>query len=311
MPDLTVLEDMMASSRSLHLAVHDEDYKLLCLENREAREVAEIVQDTCFLKDLEAAHSLVKLIVHMVREMEMERPLVGQCLPFWEELRSKIKEWCSQYSIDEACAKKVFDRSFKRNYHPAWSAAFILDPRYLIKEKSGKYLPPYKCLTSEQEKDVDKLVTRLVSREEAPIVLSELMKWRTEGMDPLYAQAVQEKQLNPATGKMRMANPRSSRLVWETCLSEEFGKLGKVAARLIFLHATAAGFRCNSSLRKWMRTQRRSRAGTDRVQKMIFVAAHSRLERGDFSGDDDRDADLFANDDVDVACESFIDTSSV
>ncbi|OIW07877.1 hypothetical protein TanjilG_19978 [Lupinus angustifolius] len=69
-------------------------------------------------------------------------------------------------------------------------------------DTSGKYLPPFKCLTREQEKDVDKLLTRLASREEAHIVLMELMKWRTEGLDPLYAQAVQMKQRDPVTAEV-------------------------------------------------------------------------------------------------------------
>jgi hypothetical protein len=51
---------------------------------------------------------------------------------------------------------------FRESYHPAWSAAFILDPLYLIKDASGRYLPPFKYLTPEQERDVGMLVRRLV-----------------------------------------------------------------------------------------------------------------------------------------------------
>ncbi|KAK8944577.1 hypothetical protein KSP39_PZI008502 [Platanthera zijinensis] len=305
-----MVEDIIASSRPLQLAVHDDSYKLLCLDNPEANLLAELIRDMKFWKELEAANSLVKLIAGMVQEMETDRPLVGQCLPIWEELRSKIKGWCPKYSADEAAVFKVFDKRFKRNYHPAWSAAFILDPLYLTKDTSGKYLPPYKCLTPEQDKDVDRLITRLASREEAHIVLNELMKWRSEGMDPIYAQAVQVKQLDPATGKMRIANPQSRRLVWETCLNEEFGSLAKVAARLIFLNATARGFKCNPSLVRWLRQQGRSTAGMERAQKMIFIAAQSRLERRDFSGDEAKDVRLFANGDVDELNETFMDASS-
>ncbi|KAI3525478.1 hypothetical protein L1887_04306 [Cichorium endivia] len=115
----------------------------------------------------------------MAQEIKKEKPRIGQCLPLWEELRLKIMDWCVKFHINENHADKVFDKRFKRNYHPAWTAAFILDPFYLIQDTTGKYLPPFKCLTSEQEKDVEKLITRLVSREEAHIALNELMKWRT------------------------------------------------------------------------------------------------------------------------------------
>ncbi|XP_031261032.1 uncharacterized protein LOC116142814 [Pistacia vera] len=311
-PLYTLLEDILNSARALQLLLLDESYKMASLEDPLAREVAEMIREVGFWNELEAVHSLVKLIKEMAQEIETERPLVGQCLPLWDDLRAKVKEWCSKFHIGEAPVEKVIERRFKKNYHPAWAAAFILDPLYLIRDTSGKYLPPFKCLTPEQEKDVDKLITRLVSREEAHIALMELMKWRTEGLDPVYARAVQMKERDPITGKMRIANPQSSRLVWETYLTE-FKSLGKVAVRLIFLHATSCGFKCNWSLLRWVCAHGQSRVGMERAQKLIFIAAHSKLERRDFSSDEEKDAELFAlvNGEDDVLNEVLVDTSSV
>ncbi|XP_077246650.1 uncharacterized protein LOC143886525 [Tasmannia lanceolata] len=305
-----MLEDVMNSARALQLVVHDESYKIVCVEDPVAREVAEMIGNMGFWSELEAVHSLVKMIRMMAQEIEEERPLVGQCLPIWEELRAKVKDWCAKFSVAEGPVEKLIEKRFKKNYHPAWSAAFILDPLYLMRDNSGKYLPPFKCLTPEQEKDVDRLITRLVSREEAHIVLMELMKWRSEGLDPLYAQAVQVKLRDPMTGKMKIANPQSSRLVWETCLSE-FKLLGKVAVRLIFLHATSCGFKCNGSFLRWVCAHGHNRTGMDRAQKMIFIAAHAKLERRDFSNDEEKDAELFANGENDVLNEVFVDGSSM
>ncbi|XP_039121735.1 uncharacterized protein LOC120258412 [Dioscorea cayenensis subsp. rotundata] len=308
-PIFAMFEDVMGNARPLQSVVHDENYKLACAEDSTARELSEMIRDVRLWNELEAVLSLVKVVKSMAAELETERPLLGQCLPLWDDLRSKVKQWCSKFSIDHGVADKVIEKRFKKNYHPAWSAAFILDPLYLIKDASGKYLPPFKCLTSEQEKDVDKLITRLVSPEEAHIALMELMKWRSEGLDPLYAQAVQMKQPDPMTGKMRIANPTSSRLVWETCLSE-FKSLGKVAVRLIFLHCTSCSFKSNPSLLRLATTHAppASRTAIDRIQKMIFVAAHSKLERRDFSSEEDKDAELFASErEDDVLNEAFMD----
>ncbi|KAL9350095.1 hypothetical protein Peur_057350 [Populus x canadensis] len=311
-PVYTMLEDVLSSARALQLVLHDESYKIVSMEDPTAREVAEMIGDVRFWNDMDAVHSLVKLIKEMAQEIEAERPLVGQCLPLWDELRAKVKAWCSKFHIAEGAVEKVIETRFKKNYHPAWAAAYILDPLYLLRDNSGKYLPPFKCLTSEQEKDVDKLITRLVSREEAHIVLMELMKWRTEGLDPVYAKAVQMRERDPITGKMRIVNPQSSRLVWETYLTE-FKSLGKVAVRLIFLHATSCGFKCNWSLLRWVYAHGQSRAGMDKVQKLIFIAAHSKLDRREFLSDEDKDADLFAlaNGEDDVLNEVLVDASSV
>ncbi|XP_034897648.1 uncharacterized protein [Populus alba] len=292
-PVYTMLEDIMSSAQALQLVLLDESYKIVSMEDPTSREVAEMIRDVGFWNDLNAVHSLVKLIKEMAQEIEIERPLVGQCLPLWDELRAKVKDWCSKFHIAEGAVEKVIERRFKKNYHPAWAAAYILDPLYLLRDNSGKFLPPFKCLTPEQEKDVDKLITRLVSREEAHIALMELMKWRTEGLDPVYARAVQMKERDPVTGKMRIVNPQSSRLVWETYLTE-FKSLGKVAVRLIFLHATSCGFKCNWSLLRWVCAHGHSREGMDKVQKLIFIAAHSKLDRRDVLSDEDKDADLFA-----------------
>ncbi|KAI3822150.1 hypothetical protein L1987_09732 [Smallanthus sonchifolius] len=253
-PVFDLVEDVLTSARALQLVLLDEGYKLVSMEDHVGREIEEMMRNPRFWKELEAVHSLVKLIKSMAEEIEKERPRIGQCLPLWEELRLKIKNWCVEFQIDGDLVDKVFDKRFKRNYHPAWAAAFILDPLYLIRETSGKYLPPFRYLTSEQEKDVDKLITRLVSREEAHIALMELMKWRTEGLDPLYAQAVQLNNETPLRGI-------------------------------------------------------RSRDAIENAQKMIFIAANSKLVR---RGDEDKDSFFtVANGDDDVLDDVLFDASSL
>ncbi|KAJ1270317.1 hypothetical protein BS78_06G044800 [Paspalum vaginatum] len=308
-----MLDDVLTSARSLQLSVLEEPFKLLCIDDSAAREIADMVHSTAFWAEVEAAHSLVKLIMDAVKEMETERPLVGQCLPLWEDLRGKVRGWCRKFNIEERIAMRVLESRFRKSYHPAWSAAFILDPLYLIKDASGRYLPPFKYLTPEQEKDVDMLITRLVSPEEAHLAMMELMKWRSEGLDPLYAQAVQVRQPDPATGKMKIANKQSSRLVWETCLSD-LKSLGKVAVRLIFLHATARGFRCTPTMARWLSSPGASSTGIARAQRLVFVAANSKLQRKDFSNDHDRDAELLTEGDDDMLTDpttAIVDPSSV
>ncbi|KAJ0433401.1 putative transcription factor/ chromatin remodeling BED-type(Zn) family [Helianthus annuus] len=306
-PVFQMVEDVLSSARALQLVFLDESCKMVSMEDQTGKEIEEMMMSQ-FWSELEAVHSLVGLIKGMAREIEKEKPRIGQCLPLWEELRVKIKEWCGKFHINENHVDKVFDNRFRRNYHPAWSAAFILDPFYMVRDTSGKYLPPFKYLTSEQEKDVDQLITRLVSREEAHIALMELMKWRTEGLDPMYAQAVQLKQRDPITGQMKIANPQSSRLVWETHLTD-FKYLRKVAMRLIFLHATSCGFKWSSSICRWAQ----SRTGMDKAQKLIFIAAQSKLERRDFSNDEDKDAEFFsmASREDDVLNDVMFDASSL
>ncbi|XP_073303007.1 uncharacterized protein [Primulina huaijiensis] len=311
-PVLAMVEDILSSARALELVLLDESYKMVLMEEPIAREIEETMRNRHFWNELEAVRSLVKLVKTMAQDIETEKPRIGQCLSLWQELRLKLKDWCSKFHILEGPVEKIIERRFKKNYHPAWAAAFILDPLYLIRDTSGKYLPPFKFLTPEQEKDVDKLITRLVSRDEAHIALMELMKWRTEGLDPVYAQAVQLKQKDPNTGKMKIANPQSSRLVWETHLTE-FKSLGKVAVRLIFLHATSCGFKCNLPLMRWISANSHSRVGMDRAQKLVFIYAHSKMEKRENSDDDDKETGgLFTleNGEDDVLNEIFVDTSS-
>ncbi|KAK7356871.1 hypothetical protein VNO80_16151 [Phaseolus coccineus] len=288
-----MLEDLLRCAAVIQMVVMEDAFKVACMEDPLAREIAGILQSEGFWNELEAVYSLVKLIRGVVQDIEAERPLVGRCLPLWEEVRTKVKEWCVKYSVEVEPVEEILENRFRKNYHPAWSAAFILDPLYLVKDASGKYLPPFNCLTREQEKDVDKLLTRLASREEAHVVLMELMKWRSEGLDPLYAQAVQMKQQDPITGKMKIANPLSSRLVWETCLSE-FKSLRKLAVRLIFLHATSCGFKDNYSFIRKISAQKHSRISLERAQKIIYIAAHAKLERRDFSNEEEKEAELLA-----------------
>lgn len=291
---LVMLDDIAASARALQHTVLDDQFCLQFQDDQLRRDVADLVGSMRFWSDLDAVQDLVKLVKVMVNDIETDRPLVSQCLPLWDELRTKVKDWCAQYDKDETPVYEIIEKRFNKNYHPAWAAAFILDPLYLLRDSSGKYLPPFRCLTSEQEKDVDRLITRLVAREEAHIALMELMKWRAEGLDPLYAQAVQVKERDPVTGRMRAVNPQSRRLVWETCLSE-FKSLGRVAVRLIFLHATSCGLKCNWSLWRWAYRNGNSRLAVEKAEKMIFIASHAKLERRDYSNEEEKDAELFMN----------------
>ena len=59
----------------------------------------------------------------MVQDVETERPLIGRCLSLWEELRSKVKEWCGKYNIVEGHAEKIVEKRFRKNYHPALNKA--------------------------------------------------------------------------------------------------------------------------------------------------------------------------------------------
>ncbi|XP_061339022.1 uncharacterized protein LOC133285757 [Gastrolobium bilobum] len=308
-----MMEDILSCAGVIQMVMLEDTFKMACMEDPLAREVAGIIQNEGFWNELEAVYSLVKLIRGVVQDIEAERPLIGRCLPLWQELRTKVKEWCAKYNIVEEPVEKILEKRFRKNYHPAWSAAFILDPLYLIKDTSGKYLPPFKCLTGEQAKDVDKLLTRLSSREEAHVVLMELMKWRSEGLDPLYAQAVQMKQRDPVTRKMKVANPLSSRLVWETCLSE-FKSLGKIAVRLIFLPATSCGFKSSCSFMRMIYAHKCSRNSLERAQKMVYIANHAKLERLDFSNEEEKDAQLIgdmAGSDDGMLAEVFADTPLV
>ncbi|KAF2311752.1 hypothetical protein GH714_026513 [Hevea brasiliensis] len=253
-PVYVMLEDIWSCARVLQMVVLDDSYKIITVEDSVAEEIAGMIQNEGFWNDLEAVYSLMKLIRGMAYEIEVERPLIGQCLPLWEDLKAKVKDWSARFNIVDGHVEKM---------------------------------------------------------EEAHVALMELMKWRSEGLDPLYAQAVQVKQRDPLTGKMKIAHPQGSRLVWETCLSE-YKTLGKVAVRLIFLHATSCGFKCNRSSMNWVCMHRNSSVGLERAQKMIFIAAHAKLERRDFLNEEEKDGELLrvagCEDDV---LEVFSDTPSV
>ncbi|GER47629.1 BTB/POZ domain-containing protein KCTD7 [Striga asiatica] len=282
-PFTAMLEDLLTCSQILHLLVSDESYKALCLDHIAAREVADIIHDAGFWKNAEAARFLVMQVMSMVKEMETERPLISQCLPLWNELRAKMKEWCAKHGLTEGPVERIIEARFAKNYHPAWPASFILDPLNLVKDENGKYLPPFNLLTSVQEEDVERLVIRLVPKEEADVALMELVKWRSEGLDPLYAQAVQVRQRDNLTGKLKIANPQSSRLVWESCCLKELKSLSKVAVRLLCLHGTAFGFEWDRASMGWF-CGPGSGVGLERARKMAYVAAQARLGKRDVLG---------------------------
>jgi hypothetical protein len=64
---------------------------------------------------------------------------------------------------------------------------------------------------------------------------------------------------------------------------------------------------------KWFCVHRNSRVGLERAQKMIFIAAHAKLERRDFSNEEEKDGELFrmAGCEDDMLNEVFVEAPSV
>ncbi|PWA87107.1 Ribonuclease H-like domain-containing protein [Artemisia annua] len=113
-----------------------------------------------------------------------------------------------------------------------------------------------------------------------------LLLYTISTSDVLQRNAVVSEHPTPpaVTRKMKIANPQSSRLVWETIL-KEFTVLGKIAARLLFLHATSSGFKCSWSFMRW-----------------------------EFGSEEDKEAELFAiasGEDDDMLSEIFVDAPSL
>lgn len=131
-----MINDVFNSSRALQSVLLDESCKVVSMEYPLASEVAKMVQDTRLWNELEAAHSPIKLVEDMAQEIEYERLLIGRCLPLWDELRLKIRNWCSNFCVTEGSVEKVVEQRFRMNYHPAWAAAFVLDPLYLIQDRN-------------------------------------------------------------------------------------------------------------------------------------------------------------------------------
>jgi len=92
---------------------------------RNVREIGNMIRDIGFWNDLEVVHSLAKLVKDMAKEIESKKPLVGQCLFLWNELRTKVKDWCSKFNIAEAAMEKLIERRFRKNYHPAVRLIFL------------------------------------------------------------------------------------------------------------------------------------------------------------------------------------------
>ncbi|KAK9145728.1 hypothetical protein Sjap_005631 [Stephania japonica] len=256
------------------------------------KEISDAIQAPKFWEDLDAVISLTKLLKGLVQEIEEDRPCLGQCLPLWEEVKNRIRAWCNNFTVEEKPVMELVNRRFSKNYHQAWAASYILDPLNVAEDSSGRYLPPFKFLTPEQDKDAVKVITRLTHNENAHIALMELMKWRTEGLDPVYARAVQAKERDQVSGKMKVANPCGSRLVWETYLTE-FQVLRKVAARLVFLQASTSGLNWKQPFSSWFNFSRPSSNAIDKIQKILFVSLHKRLEKDEFPDEREKGSMLY------------------
>eukprot|EP00245_Coleochaete_scutata_P016555 TRINITY_DN776_c0_g2_i1.p1 TRINITY_DN776_c0_g2~~TRINITY_DN776_c0_g2_i1.p1 ORF type:complete len:775 (-),score=150.13 TRINITY_DN776_c0_g2_i1:187-2511(-) len=279
---LEMVEAVLACKEALQYTVEDARFAEAFPEEAEDMQ-SYFGQQKDFWWDAEFAITLAQPIREAIHSVDTERPSLSQCLPLWNSVRARIKEWTQSVEFmpqNEGRDDRLLDlldRRFQQNYHAAWAVSYLLDPLYAV-QQADRCLPPYDQLTVEQKTDVDRLLPKLVAREDTPQVMLELVRWRAEGFPYLYGEGLHKKERDPLTGKDRGVSARTRTMIWETIL-QHLPHLGRVAARLMTLRASSLGSEQSWQVWKWgKRGDLRSWPAIERAAKIAVIASNSKAE---------------------------------
>ena len=96
--------------------------------------VYDAVTSMTFVADMERALKLLQPILAVFQSLEVDKPLLSQCLHVWLSVFKHVYAWAdAEYQPVATLEAKLLKR-FKKCYHPSMCAAYLADPAFYVPE---------------------------------------------------------------------------------------------------------------------------------------------------------------------------------
>jgi hypothetical protein len=254
---------------------------------------------------------LTQTIADATHELEADKPYLSQVRGIMNGILNQATKWAAHEDTPAELAKGVVEavqRRYAMFYDPVWSAAYLLDPVYLVRTAAGFMLPfselsrhkppqlpagdnrearrAQKRQQQQQQQGVEErtllddakaCIARLAGKSLAATE-QELGVLRVETIPPEISDVCEAmvKREKLADGRVQLAPIEHRRSFWLMHIAPSFPILASAAERLLSAHVTTGASERVWSVAGRVFTKSRNRLGLERARKLMYVACNSK-----------------------------------
>ena len=210
-------------------------------------------------------------------------------------VRAHMQAFITAESTPAAAQKQqlvdLFDARMGKHYHPAFDAAFILDPINFKQSDSGAWRSPCSELTAEERTAVLEVLVRVsgaTSDSDKAAVAGEFHMFMLGGLTPEMESVLPTlttRQVREVDQRQMVAQLRMRLGWWDMFARGMFPWLARAAERLLAMHVTTAACERNWSHWGQVYTPRRNRMVKTRGEKVVFVRGNLQMEYSEPTAD--------------------------
>jgi hypothetical protein len=273
-----------------------------------------------FWKKVQWALELMQPVAQTITAVEANKPQLSKVLPIWKGLRAKLEAFCNKdpSKVNKSKLLEVFNKRYDKNYHPALSAAFVVDlaNAHIVGEREVEYgtgiqekvaRPAFKGLTSTEKDDATKYVSIMAGR----LGLSSVQA----RADWVAYQGVGNPGENDVTScdisAVKLSGKAGASIGFWNAQSEDkdgMRVLANLAIRLLSMHTTSCQPEREQSVLSRIYRAERSRLAIEKAEKMLFISSCARLERNMRKSDHELELEVLEQDEeVEEDVEEIID----
>jgi len=221
-------------------------------------------------------------ICDTIYTLEADKPLLSQVRGCWRGMNKHFAMIQSeqQIPVHEADLLAVLTERYRKSFHAAIPAAFLLDPAHAIDIGSSNIIPPWGSLHDEDRAAVKNLLRRMAPRGKQNAVVEELVQFIGAGYaDKDFARAAMSKGTNEKGQPIQKAVDLR-RAVWRSCMEKKYPILSALALRLLSMHATSCMSERNWSVWRFTCRDNRRRLALQKAEKLVFISSIAAMTDG-------------------------------
>jgi hypothetical protein len=185
---------------------------------------------------------------------------------------------------------QLFAERKHKLWHACFSAAYLLDPIYFIKDARGAWWPPLTKLTAEQRAEAKECIISITPPAHQTDVAIEwstmLLDGLTAGIDDEVMQLLTARK-QQANGKVSVASVSRRQKWWCNHGSTSFPNIAAAALRLLAMPVTTGAAERNWSIWGQVYTKLRNRLGIQRGEMIVFIRQNLKLQDSSLPDDED------------------------
>ncbi len=299
-----VMRDVLRSRVALRKLAAAAEWKAVVQESAAMKQAHSMITaaDNDLFEIADQVEKLLGPVMDTIHQLEADQPMLSFLSGLWDNLLAHVEKFAADNpDLDKGIVPadkrkrnprptsislaQLFNQDKMKMWHPAMTAAAVLDPVFWCKNARGLYMTPIAKLSEDQHAELDEVVTAFAKDGEDPegevteLEVSSFPERYKKVLDML-SKRVQQEVGNRTVVKLQPHTERAD--FFNNVLGDKMPSVTRAVNALLSMPVTSC-----SAERNWSRwgltfVPNRNRLGIEQAEKLIFIQQNDpamRLQR--------------------------------